>query len=300
MTQPEVDVESLRLLVAVSDFGSIGAAARTVGLSQPAASARLRALEARWRLTLVERSPRGTCLTVDGSAVVSWSRRVLHEVDMLRAGLAALSVERRAGLAIAASLTVAEFLLPRWVGELHALAPDIQPHLRVVNSELVLDLVRKGDVDLGFIETAALPRDLAVRSLGSDRLVIVTAPEHEWARRSTPVPREQLAAAEFVLRESGSGTRSTFERAIRAQPRIALEADSTTALIGAALAGVGPAVVSRRAVASYVETGRLAEVPHNLDLRRPISAVWKTDRRFNEHATRLMRVAEAAVSRESN
>lgn len=292
------DVESLRLLVDIADGGSIGAAAREAGITQPAASKRVRALEARWRLRLLDRSPHGSVLTADGSAVVSWARHLLHEMGVMQAGLEALSLERRSGLSVAASLTVAEFLLPRWIGELRTQLPSLQPLLRVVNSAQVGDLVRAGDADLGFIETAVLPSGLSVVGLGADPLSIVTLPTHPWARRSTPLTIEALAGAEFVLREPGSGTRSTFERALKAQPKLALEAGSTSALVGAVLAGVGPAVVSARAVAMYLETGRLVEIPHELDLRRPISAVTDPRRRFNEHAVALIRVAQKAVRRD--
>lgn len=292
------DLESIQLLVAISDHGSIGAAARHVGISQPAASKRIRSLEARWRLRLLDRSKRGSTLTDDGAAVVSWARQVLHELEIMQTGIEALSVERRSGLSVAASLTVAEFMLPRWIGELRRQRPSLQPLLRVVNSDIVADLVRTGEADIGFIETAMLPRDLSVTHLGADALSIVTLPGHPWARRSTPLTRAVLARAEYVLREPGSGTRSTFQRALLAEPNLALEAGSTSALVGAALAGVGPAVVSKRAVAPYLDDGRLVAVPHELDLRRPISAITQPGRRFNEHAGSLIQIAQRQVRRD--
>lgn len=112
-------------------------------------------------------------MTTDGLAVVSWARSVLHECDKMRAGLEALSSERLTEVAIAASLTVAEFILPRWLGELHSTLPDVQPKLHVVNSDRVAELVREGRGDVGFIETAARPTDLAKRVVGSDRLIVV-------------------------------------------------------------------------------------------------------------------------------
>lgn len=292
------DLESLRLLVAISDHGSIGAAARQVGVTQPAASNRVRALEARWRLRLLDRSTRGSAITDDGAAVVSWARQVLHELEVLQTGVEALSVERRSGLSVAASLTVAEFMLPRWIGELRTQQPSLHPLLRVVNSERVANLVRDGEVDIGFIETAVLPRELSVVHLGVDALSIVTLPTHFWARRSTPLTQAALAQAEYVLREPGSGTRSTFESALGLQPQLALEAGSTSALVGAVLAGVGPAVVSTRAVRFYLDTGRLVEISHELDLWRPVSAITKPHRRFNEHAGTLIRIAQRAVHRD--
>ncbi|MBA4609574.1 LysR family transcriptional regulator [Aeromicrobium sp. Marseille-Q0843] len=294
---PDVDMETLRLLADLAELNSLSAAAQARGISQPAASARLRAFEARWRVTVADRSPRGTALTTDGLAIVSWARTVLHEVDLMRAALTALSDERHAELEVAASLTIAEFILPRWLGELRSRSVVVRPRLHVVNSEKVAELVRSRTVDVGFIESAAVPRDLAHRLVGSDQLAVVVEPRHPWARRSTPVPREALRNEAWVLRETGSGTRSTFERALRFEPQLAMEADSTTALIGAARAGVGPAVVSRRAVASELETGRLVEVPTDLDLWRPLTAIWLMERRLPDSVDALLRIARAGTTR---
>lgn len=285
---PDVDVETLRLLVAVDDEGSIGAAARAVGVTQPSASARLREFEARWRLQVVARSHRGTVLTEDGRAVLSWARSVLNEVDVMRAGMTALAEAARGELSVAASLTIAEFLMPRWLAEL---SRRVEARLHVVNSETVVSMVRAGTVDLGFIEAATTPEDLVTRVVGRDRLALVMRPDHPWARRSTPLDLATLREASYVLRESGSGTRSTFEAALRQVPRIALEAGSTTALLGGVLAGLGPAVVSRRAVLHELEVGRLVEVRHELDLRRPLTAVWSPGRRLGDAAAELMAIA---------
>ncbi len=294
----DLDIETLRLLVAVGERGSLSAAAAECGISQPAASARLKEFEARWRLAVVRRSPRGSRLTTDGEAVVSWARTVLHSTDTMRAALTALSEQRLAGVVVAASLTVAEQLLPRWLGELHTRRPEVRPVLQVVNSESVAAAVRDGSADLGFIESAELPLGLARKTVGRDRLAVVVAPAHRWALRRTPVTREELARERWVLREPGSGTRSTFEGALRAEPQIALEGTSTTSLVGAAVAGVGPAVLSALSVRAEVETGRLRVVPTELDLMRPLTAVWRPEERLAEAAADLLLIAVEA-SRES-
>jgi len=286
-----VDLQAARLLLLIEEHGSLGAAARALGITQPAASARLRSFEARWRLTLVERSPRGSRLTDDGHAVASWARAVWHEVDTMHASLVALSGDRGADLPVAASLTIAEYVLPRWLAELRGRRPEVHAHLHVVNSERVVELVRDGTAAIGFIETALRPVDLESRAVGRDHLVVLTTPDHPWARRRTPLTREQLVKATWVLREVGSGTRSTFETALRAEPRLALEAGSTTALLGAALAGVGPAVVSGRAATAAVETGRLVVIPTELDLSRPFLALWTSKRRLSGPAGDLLVVA---------
>lgn len=289
---PDLDIETLRLVVAVDDTGSLSAAARARGLSQPSASARVRAFEARWQLTLLERTPRGSTITTDGRAVIAWARQVLREADTMRAGLASLTGSRRGEVRIAASLTIAEHILPRWLGALRE-QMEVHPQLHVVNSDRVADMVRSQLADIGFIETAARAPGLDHRVVGTDRLVVVVHPDHEWARRRTPLRPEVLARAEWVLREEGSGTRSTFERALGEVPTIALQAGSTAALLGAVRAGLGPAVVSARAVAAEVEAGHLIAVPTTLDLERPLTAVWRKGARMSAATSALLAVAAA-------
>lgn len=288
-----IDLDSLRLIVAVNRQHSLGAAARALGISQPAASARLRSVESRYGLSLVARSPRGSELTEDGQAVCSWAENVLHEVDTLQAGIAALSEQRKGGLEIAASLTIAEYFLPRWLGELQRQRPEVHSALRVMNSADVIARVREREVRLGFIESPDRPADMSTRRVGSDRLAIVVAARHEWTRRAYAPSVEELASTPLVLREAGSGTRETFDRALGAEPRFALEVSSTSALVGAAVNGVGPAVVSEVAVRSLLDSGVLAEIATDLDLRRPLLAIWREDETLRSPATDLVAIAAA-------
>ncbi len=296
----ELDLQALRLIAHLEVEGSLGAAARQMGFSQPAASACLRAFESRWQVVVAERSPRGTTLTDDGRTVAAWARDVLHRVDTVREGLDALSRRRSAHVAdlgVTASLTIAEFVLPRWIGELRAVMPEVQVRLEVVNSLVVDQRVRDGSSRLGFIESHRVPTDLSRAVVGHDRLVLVVAPGHPWARRSTPLTRAQVLTGEFVLRELGSGTRDTFERALAARPKIALEAASTTATVGAVLAGVGPAVVSEHAVRPLVERGQLIEVGHPLDLDRPFTAIWRDGTEQDPDVAALLRIARRGRAR---
>ncbi len=162
-TLPELDLESLRLLVWIDELGSIGAAAGRAGISQPSASTKLKEFEARWRLLLVHRSTHGSHLTTDGKAVAAWAASVLHESELMQRSMVALGSRRQAGLVVAASLTIAEYMLPRWLGELNVMHEEIGVVLRVVNSAAAIRLVRRAQADMGFIETTEIPTDLGSR-----------------------------------------------------------------------------------------------------------------------------------------
>jgi molybdate transport repressor ModE-like protein len=294
------DLDSLALLLAVDAAGGIAAAARQLGLSQPAATARLHALERRAGAVLVERRSSGSTLTETGRLVAAWAAPLLDAAGFLAAGLATLT-ETASPLRVAASLTVAEHLLPAWLTQFAALHPDTTVTLGAMNSSRVEQAVLDGSVDLGFVEGPGAPRRLSSRVVAVDSLVVVVAPGHPWARRTTDVTAAELAAARLVQREPASGTRATLEAALRAAgsampaPPV-LELSSSAAVRSAAVAGAGPAVLSHLAIHDDLVAGRLAAVPVGVALRRRLRAVWPQGTRPSPTARDLLAVV-AAVSR---
>jgi DNA-binding transcriptional LysR family regulator len=286
-------LSALEVLLAVAHTGSFGAAAREVGTSQQAVSARISALEAQTGVPLVARTRRGSSLTPNGVLVAQWASRLLEVAAELDEGLAGLRADRRSRLRVGASLTVAEHLLPGWLVALRQEAqrrgePAVDFVFAAANSDAVIGQVRSGEVDLGFIEGPRAPAGLAHRVIGRDELVVVARPDHAWARRRGPLTPAELAAASLVAREAGSGTRESFDAALgaalgpdHAPPAPpALELSTTAAVRAAVLAGAGPAVLSELAVADDLAAGRLRRVPvAGLDLARELRAIWLGPRR---------------------
>jgi DNA-binding transcriptional LysR family regulator len=289
------DLTALDLLESIAELGSLGQAAGRHGMSQPAVSMRMSQLERRLGIGLLQRSAAGTSLTPAGERVAILSRRVLSEAQALMAGVQALVAQESSHLRVAASLTVAEHLLPGWIGALHRESPDVILAVEVTNSSKVLARVRDGSADVGFVEGhEARPSGMTAMVVRSDRLVVVVDPAHPWARRESPVGGAELAAAELIVREPGSGTRQVLDDALRpwGGPRSRLELGSTAAILAAARRGEGPAVLSALAVAEDIGAGRLAAVPtRDLDLTRSLRAVWPEARPLVPLARRLLNVA---------
>lgn len=295
LPEPYPDLPSLDLLVSVSELGSISAAAAAHGVSQPAASMRLRSLERALRIQLLERSTRGAGLTPAGLATVEWASRVLADMRALLAGTAVLRADRGSHLRLAASLTVAEYLLPRWLHLLGAQAPGTKVSLEMGNTAHVADLVGHGEVDLGFIEGPRPPGHLRSKELLSDELLIVVGTSHPWSRRHRPLTPRQLAATPLVLREPGSGTRDVLAEALKSrglQVTPAIELGSTTAIKAATISGTGPAVVSALAVQPELRDGRLVVVKcEGLRLQRTLRAIWAPSRSLAFAAALLLSIA---------
>ncbi|MEJ5886893.1 LysR family transcriptional regulator [Pseudokineococcus marinus] len=282
------DLRALQLLVAVRDLGSLGAAGAACGTTQQAASARLRSTEALVGVPLVLRGARGSRLTPAGELIARWADAVLDAAAHLDAAATALRQDAATHLRLAASLTAAEHLVPRWLAEAarrerEAGRAPARVALRTTNSEEVAALVRAGEVDLGVVEGPEAPEGLAARDVAADRLVVVVAPEHPWARRRSGITAAELAATPLVSRESGSGTRSALRRALAealpaghdvAEP--ALVVASAAAVRASVVAGVAPGALSSLDVADELALGRLVAVPvRGVDLRRTLRAVWR-------------------------
>ena len=280
------DLAALELLLDVAKTGSLNRAAQQAGVSQQAASARIRAIEAQTGVPLVHRTPRGSQLTAEGAVIAEWAARLLDLAAQMETGIAALRQDRRSRLRVSASSTIAEQLLPAWLASFRAAprpgspAPEIM--LTAANTETVIGHVAEGQADIGFIEGPRRPRSLRSKVVGHDRLAVVVAPGHPWVFRRRGVSAAELASTSLVSREGGSGTRDTLSAALAAalgpdasQAQPALSLSTTAAVRAAVLAGAAPAVISELAVADDIIAGRLVGVPApDLDLRRTLRVIW--------------------------
>ncbi|OPG14769.1 LysR family transcriptional regulator [Microbispora sp. GKU 823] len=318
MTVRWPDLASLELLLLVAEQGSLGKAAKLHGITQASASRRLDTLERELGVPLLHRSTTGSRLSPQGQVVVDWARATLAAANDLLTGVQALRGRTDARVRVAASMTVAEYLMPGWLVALRRVLPDVEVGLRVVNSGEVCRMATDGEIDAGFIESPVVPRELTSWPVAEDRLVVVVAPGHAWARRGKPLrgeplrgepldgepprgeplSRADLAATPLVVREPGSGTRYALDRLLTG-PDVAppiLELSSNAAVKVAVETGVAPAVLSHLAVAAELRDGRLIEVPvADLDLRRPLFAVWRARARLTGPAAELVRLARTAA-----
>ena len=299
----------LELLVATDRHGSISAAARALGVSQPSASAGMRRLERHLDLELVTRSTRGARLTETGRATATWAREVIEASDRFETSAAALREAPSARIRLAASLTIAEYLAPRWLAALAApratgspagpepSAPDVE--LLVRNSRTVMELVLADEADLGFVESSTMRRGLRSRTLARDELLVVVAPAHPWAsRRRRTATVDELLGGGLVVRERGSGTRETLEKSLVAAgarlPEHLPYLGSTASLKTAVQYGGAVAVLSRLTVADDLARGSLVQVDvPGLDLSRRLRMVWKDGTDLPAAARRIAAVATA-------
>jgi DNA-binding transcriptional LysR family regulator len=277
------DLATLDLLVSVAELGSVGRAAEAHRMSQPSASVRLARLERQFGVELLVRTHRGTTLTPAGEAIVTWAHGVVDAAGALADGVTSLRAGQQARLRVAASLTIAEFLLPGWLLTVRRRHPELDISASVTNSAEVCATVRAGRADVGFVESPDLPQDLTRRKIGDDRLALVVAARYPLAARAVAgLGARDLVDQPLLLREVGSGTRTTFLHALReslgTSPALphATDLGSTSTILATVRAGGGVGVVSARATAVPVQSGELVELRvDDLDLHRELNALWQ-------------------------
>lgn len=289
------DLQTLELFVAIVDEGSVGAGARKIGMAQPNASRDVARLEATTRTALLNRAARGSAPTAEGLLLADQAREVLAAAQHFNDLFVTREKDKTTlELRIGASMTVAECLLPAWLAELHRRMPHALVDLHVLNSLQIVNEIREGDLQLGFIETPQLPLHLNATVVQEDELVVVVAPDHPWAERRSKVSLKELAQTALVVRERGSGTREALDVLLTnlapAQPAQVLH--SNTAVRVAVISGQAPAAQSKLAVHSQLATGELLQVPLETHVSRPITAIWSGPRRLTGHAAKLVTIAQ--------
>lgn len=280
---PRVTLAVLRQLVELGSHGSLGAVARHLHLSQPTVSANLAKLEATVGFPLLSRGSGGSALTAEGRIIAAAAEEVLASSRELARTIRDLPHRRAERLRIAASLTIAEQLVPRWLADprISRWVEPGQVALSVGNSEEVMAWTLDGAADIGFVEGNRFREGLSRTPVGRDELVAVVGPRHPWFRKRPVVQPAELVRAGLVLREHGSGTLEVIDDALRAAG-VALPPDlpsfgSTSAILTAVRHGGALAIVSRLAVERDLDAGGLVAVEvEGVPFARSLNAVWSS------------------------
>jgi DNA-binding transcriptional LysR family regulator len=271
-------LENARLTVfrAVAEHLSFRKAAEELYLTQPAISLQIKALEEDLGVQLFDRAGRRPRLTAAGTLLLNSARRSSEVLEEAGCELAALGGDYAGGLALGASTTIAQYVLPGVVGAFCRTHPRVRPTLTSGNTEHIVEAVEKGAIALGFIEGPPRSNNVRVEPFLRDELVLIAPCTHKWSRRRRPIAIEELASEPLLMRERGSGTRHILELALeRAGLRlsalqIVMEIDATEALKSAVAAGFGSCFVSRASIATDLRLNhsfRMVEV-ENLRLQR--------------------------------
>lgn len=287
-----MNLHHLRLFAAVVEQGGFTNAARALRLSQPAISKSLNELERQLHVSLIERGARGVKLTEAGRSLYDRARELFGVERVAERELRELRGLKRGTLRVAASTTIATYMLPPVLGRFRMRHPSVRIRVTSANTRSVLRRLLESRTDVALVEGPISDDAVDVIPWREDELVVIAHPEHPLAVQPE-VGVEHLMRETVLVREPGSGTREVAERALaRHGVRLTrtMRLGGTEAIKQGVAAGLGVAIVSRAAAADQITLGRIVVVPvHGLQIRRELTQL-KLRHRSDSTAARELRL----------
>lgn len=250
-------IESFRLTVfrVVAARLSFTQAAELLHVSQPAVTSHIKTLEQELGVRLFERAAGAVRLTLAGERLFAYAVEVNRLAQQTLHDIGSLNGEQRGRLRLGASTTIAQYLLPRLLGEFVQLHPRVDLSVVSANTAQIVARLVAGESDLGLIEGPPGTASVKVDKFVDDEIAVIVAASHPFAALPPPgTSLADLAEEPLLMREPGSGTRRVVENALRdagiatRDLHVVMELDSTEAIKSGVEAGLGVGFVSRWAL----------------------------------------------------
>src|ERR1700759_579109 len=256
-------IENFRIRVfrAVAQHLNFSRAAEELLLTQPAITQQIKALEDEFGVPLFDRGGGHIALTAGGKVLLPFAERMKEISDEAFAAVAEALGQHAGELALGASQTIGQYLLPTFVAGFQRTNPKVIVRARGGNTDEMLEALVAREIQLALIEGPEQRKDVHIEPFMEDHMVLVVQAAHEWANHE--VSFEDLKGQPLLMREFGSGSRRVVEKALSAAGlktkdlTVCIELDSTEGLLNAVEAGLGVTFVSRWAVRSQLSLGTL-------------------------------------------
>jgi DNA-binding transcriptional LysR family regulator len=259
-----MDTRQLAAFCAVVERRSFSQAAERLGVTQPAVSLQVRALEQRLGVQLLDRSGRRVEPTEAGLRLYRGAQRLLALEEQLVAEVAASAAGELTGdLRLGASTGPAAIAVPVLLCEFQRANPGTRIFLTVSDTHTIVEQVARRELELGIVGAARRHRGVRFEPFFADQVILACPPGHRFAGRT--VTLEELREESLILMQEGAGVRQIVEDALRRQGvrlrdlDVRLELGLQESVRSAVLGGYGVTFISRSAIESDLQRGALAE-----------------------------------------
>jgi len=250
-------LRQLQVFLATAHHENVSRAAVSLAMSQSAASGALRELEQQFEVQLFDRIGKRLRLSEFGRQLRPAAEDLLARARAFEQSLSGEEVSGR--LQVGATLTIGNYLAVPIIADFRQRYPGADVALTVANTAAIAEGVANFELDIGLVEGEFVHQDLQSQHWQADELTVFAAPGHPLARRRALSDRD-LLQLDWIVREPGSGTRQTFERAMHGllpDLRIVLELQHTEAIKRAVEAGMGVGCLSRISLVEAFARGSL-------------------------------------------
>ena len=294
-----MEIDQLETFLAVVTYGGFHRAAGALRLSQPAVSARIRALEESLGVAVFTRSPGSMSLSPAGKALRPHAEQLLRGIAVARQAVHELQPLTGGPLRIAAALSVCTYFLPDVMKDYQAAKPKATVTVRSGNSAQVLKMVLDGEVDIGIARSLNHP-EVETMTLRDDPLMLVGHPEHPQARK----PRARLEEVEswpLIFYDRGSSdwtlSQGLFRRA-GLLPNVVLEVETIEASKRMIMRKLCLGFLPQIAVTQELSEGELVaiEITNAEPLRRNLDVIHPRHRPLSKEAQAFLPLLRAAAT----
>jgi DNA-binding transcriptional LysR family regulator len=276
-----MQIETFKIFCDLAETGSFSKSAAINGITQSAVSQQMRALEDRFKVTLVERGRRHFSITAEGKAFLEASKDILNIYNHLGDRLQELQNVIAGDIKIASIFSVGLHELPPIVKAFRKKHPQVEVNVEYHRSPQVYAKVLEGEADLGLVSFPSVRRGLVVEPFLKDRLVLICHPNHKLAKKKTILIRE-IEGEKFIGFEPDAPTRKVIDRHLREQGvsvNQAMEFDNIETVKRAVEIESGISIVPLKTVQQEAENGSLIVVEiEKPELWRPLGIVLKRNR----------------------
>ncbi len=292
-----MQIGTFKIFCDLAETGSFSKAAALSGITQSAVSQQIRALEDRYRVTLVERGRRNFALTPEGLAFLEASREILDIYDHLDDRLQEMRNVVAGDLKIASIYSVGLHELPTLLKEFRTLFPDVEVHVEFRRSPEVYVSVANGEVDLGLVAFPTKKKGLQIEDFCRDRLIAICHPAHRLADRKQ-ITLSDLNGEKFISFAVDQPTRKVLDRKFRechVEVDQVMEFDNIETVKRAVEIETGVSVVPSRTVADEVRSGTLVAL--NLiepELWRPLGILTRRNRSRSPALKEFIKILQRA------
>jgi len=261
----QIDFRHLETFCRVADLKSFSKAADDLFLTQPTISGHILSLEQSLSLRLFDRTSREVRLTKAGEVFLKYASKILSfRKDLLNA-LSEFSQGVRGELSLGASTIPGEYLLPKLLGDFKKEHPHVIISLKIADTKEIIQYVFQDNVEFGIIGAKLNHPSLHYEKYEEDEIIVVAPPDHPLTRKKR-VNIEELSKVPWIIREEGSGTQMSVEKALRKKGKslkqfhVVMEMGSTSSVKEGVKAKLGLAFLSKRAAEEEMVQGFLSRI----------------------------------------
>lgn len=255
-------------------------------MSQSAVSEALKNLEIQFDVVLFDRLGRSLKLNALGRAMQQETSNLIERAQVLERSFSQHTAD--VVLNLGATLSIGNYLAVRMISQFKDSHPDAKVNLKVANTTEIAERVLSYELDIGLIEGEINHSELVVERWLPDELVVFCSPSHPYASLKT-VSDKKLQEAQWVLRESGSGTRQAFDHAMHgllSNLHIELELEHTEAIKRAVEYSVGIGCLSKITLNDAFSRGALIPLPTpHRNFKRSLYLIHHRDKFINNTMT---------------